>query len=112
MVAVMVALHQHGQHNRRSHLCLDQFLAGIRERSQLGIEQAGVGTILGPRSQVGIEQAGVGTILGQSTILGAERWFQSLLRFALVPFERNSPLPKFVKISMWYIFYEQIPNLP
>ena len=63
-----------------------------------------MGTILGPRSQVGIEQAGAGTILGPSTILGAERWFQSLLRFALVPFERNSPLPEFVKISMWYIF--------
>ena len=44
---------------------LDQFWAGIHERSQLGIEQAGVGTILGP-----------------TTIIETERWFHVEIWYA------------------------------
>ena len=56
---------------------------GAGPGSQVGIEPRSRSTILGPGSEVGIEPRSRSTILGPSTILGAERWLQSLLRFAL-----------------------------
>ena len=56
---------------------------GERNRSLPAIEPRNLSTIVGPGSQLGFDPRSLSTILGPPTILGTERWFQSLLRFAL-----------------------------